>query len=169
MNKEKACLVNVEVKKGALWVNIKYWQKTPKRHVDFLKGYYQWKFSREHGEEIPIEEISVSAKEGELMKTEMTFIVQRGAALYLGLYILHYEAPHVIPVIIKRLKRFKKQKPRLANLTQYAIDELKKITEKTFILGLKDGKRVLHVIDLKEGEVLGSYLWEHDVVMKIYL
>lgn len=90
-----------------LQIDITYEVQTTKEDVDSLLRYFQYRFSQKAGRPIPIEEIEMSPKEGELRQETTSFIAKNlNDTLYIGLKYLHIQAPYVFPNLINDLRKY---------------------------------------------------------------
>jgi hypothetical protein len=86
-------------------VKVGYEHPRTQEDVDRDLDYYQWCFSQKAGREVPRDEIEVDST-GIMVKGTTGFIKKLGKPLYIGLDVLHQEAPYVLPKLIEDLRNY---------------------------------------------------------------
>ena len=114
-----------------LEIEVTYEVPITRKDVESLLRYFQYRFSQKTGKQVPIEEIEVSPKEGELRQETTSFRVNNLTdSLYLGLKYLHIQAPYVLPNLIDDLRKYTEESdigPDKADIIITTIQKLEEI------------------------------------------
>lgn len=92
----------------SLNVELKFERPVTQKDYESMLDYYQWKFSKNAGRQIPRDEITVEPGLGELTECDLYFTAKLGSPLYGGLKDVHQRALYVLPRFIEELDNYQR-------------------------------------------------------------
>jgi hypothetical protein len=99
--------LDLEFKGNDLHVELEYERVQTLGEEAERKSFYQWRWESERGVRIPLDQISVRPKAGEVYPVMIYFRLAVGQPLYIGVWGVHQENPRALPKAMEWINYFK--------------------------------------------------------------
>lgn len=122
--------LDLEFKDKDLHVELEYERVQTLGEEAERKSFYQWRWEREKGVRIPLDQILVRPRAGEVHSVTIYFRLALGQPLYSGVWGVHQENPNALPKAVEWINYFKdnfvleEQRRELLDWTLGGLDQI---------------------------------------------